>query len=151
MGGRTEDLDACRCSRRLAGFHEGRPSGLEAGQRRRQAHRCNFRLAFARLFTLVLVWSMPVSAAKQAATRTCYTDTGLHQMPPNPIPHARAGQVLERLNGTSVSKVIGQKFFNDVDYIREMLKEVRVIFHCWACQVSLKPIFRKQEHIFQSF
>jgi hypothetical protein len=34
-----------------------------------------------------------------------------------------AGQVLERINGRSCSKVISNKSFNDVWYIRSMLKQ----------------------------
>jgi hypothetical protein len=37
-----------------------------------------------------------------------------------------AGQVLERINGKSCSKVIAQKSFNDVWYIRSMLKQTFV-------------------------
>ena len=37
-----------------------------------------------------------------------------------------AGQVLERINGKSCSKVISQKAFNDVWYIRSMLKQTFV-------------------------
>jgi hypothetical protein len=39
---------------------------------------------------------------------------------------SHTGQVLERINGKSCSKVISQKSFNDVWYIRSMLKQTFV-------------------------
>ncbi len=39
--------------------------------------------------------------------------------------NACAGQVLERLNGKSVSKVFGGKKFADISYIHDMMLEVR--------------------------
>lgn len=39
------------------------------------------------------------------------------------LPIPAAGQVLERINGKSISKIVSKKDFNDVWYIRSMLQQ----------------------------